>query len=169
MNGETASGLIAHLSLEGKDFAYYEGEHHAHHAQLNNHKAVVCSECGAVYQQDRWTWNIRPVDSCEMLCPACLRVQNRVPAGILTVRGDCLKEHKDEILRLIRSKVKQVGEVHPLKRMMDMEDDDKEAVFAFTDAQLTREIGDALHQAYDGVLDFRYSGDSRTLRVIWQR
>ncbi len=50
-----------------------------------------------------------------------------------------------------------------------MEEDETEAVFTFTDEQLTREIGDTLHKTYDGVLDFKYSSDNSLLRVIWQR
>ena len=104
-----------------------------------------------------------------MLCPACHRIQDRLPAGILTVRGDCLNEHRQEIMTLIHNRVQNIGELHPLKRIMDVECDDTEAVFAFTDVQLTREIGDALHQAYDGVLDFLYNSDDNILRVTWQR
>lgn len=132
-------------------------------------QAMVCSHCGAVQQGNRWSWDAMPCNPSETLCPACLRVRDRVPAAILTVRGDCLTEHKSEILKLIREKVQQIGKQHPLKRIIDMEDDETEAVFTFTDEQLTREIGNDLHKTYDGVLDFQYSNDDSLLRVIWQR
>ena len=136
---------------------------------LPDQKTVVCSDCGAVYLNNRWSWDIRPENVDETLCPACQRVQNRMPEGILTVRGECLKEHRNEIMRLIRSRIQKTGSKYPLKRIMDMEGDETEAVFTFTDAQLTREIGDTLHQTFDGVLDFLYSSDANMLRVTWQR
>lgn len=132
-------------------------------------KAVVCSGCGAVYQAGRWTWSARPADFCEMLCPACQRIRDRTPAGILTVRGECLNDHKDDVMKLIRNVVQTLGSQYPLKRIIDMEDDDTEAVFTFTDEQLAREIGDSLHFTFDGVLDYQYSAEESMLRVVWQR
>ena len=169
MNGASVSGIIASLDYEKTDYQLSESAQQTTHASSQEHKSVVCSNCGAVYHQDRWTWDARAEDSFETLCPACLRVRDRVPAAILTIRGDCLTEHKNEIMRLIRNKIQKVGKQHPLKRIMDMEDDGTEAVFTFTDEQMTREIGDALHKAFDGVLDFQYSNDDSMLRVVWQR
>jgi hypothetical protein len=169
MTGAYVSGVTAFLQQENSDYELYDLDHYEYHSCASQHSPVVCSDCGAVYQKERWTWNRRPEDSCETLCPACLRIQDRVPAGILTVRGDCLKEHKHEILSLIRHTIHRVGKQHPLKRVMDIECDDTEAVFTFTDMHLPREIGDALHQTYDGVLDCEYSSDQSMLRVVWQR
>lgn len=168
MTGAPISGLAAYLFRPWNKLKPFESEPPVT-APVKDSPSVVCSHCGAVYREERWTWEAKPHDSCETLCPACLRVRDRLPAAILTVRGDCLTEHKKEILKLIRDKVKKINKQHPLKRMMDMEDDETEAVFAFTDEQLTREIGNALHKTYDGVLDFQYSSDDRLLRVIWQR
>ena len=168
MTGAPSSGISAALSRLNLDYHSLEAEH-ATHSNSSSAQPLVCAHCGAVYHEDRWTWGARPKHSSETLCPACLRVRDRVPAAILTVRGDCLTEHKKEIMRLIRSKIQNVGKQYPLKRVMDMEEDDTEAVFTFTDEQMTREIGDALHKAYAGVLDFQYSNEESILRVVWQR
>lgn len=169
MNEVAAAGIFALDYYDKGNHRLYEKAQPTKSTDSQDHLSVVCSECGAVYLKNHWTWGTRPQESCETLCPACLRIRDRMPAAILTVRGDCLTEHREEILGLIRNQVKKIGKHHPLKRIMDMESDDTEAVFTFTDEQLTREIGDALHKAFDGVLDFQYSNEDTVLRVVWQR
>ncbi len=169
MTGAPVSGVTTYLHRLKRVHLRDESEHPAISAQEPENQVMVCFNCGAVYREKRWTWDAKPKNSSETLCPACLRVRDRVPAAILTVRGDCLTEHKPEIMKLIREKVQKIGKQNPLKRIMDVEDDETEAVFTFTDEQLTREIGDALHRTFDGVLDFQYSKDDSLLRVIWQR
>lgn len=169
MNGAPVSGVASYLHhLKGMHL-HDKSEQPVTPTQEPENQAMVCFHCGAVYHEKHWTWDARPKNSSETLCPACLRVRDRVPAAILTVRGDCLTEHKPEIMKLIREKVQKIGKQNPLKRIMDVEDDETEAVFTFTDEQLTREIGDALHRTFDGVLDFQYNKDDSLLRVIWQR
>lgn len=169
MTGEFASGITGSRHQTSNDYMEYGVDETPVQTDARGHESAACSECGAVYNNDRWTWNDKPEECLEMLCPACHRIQNRLPAGILTVRGDCLNEHRKEIMTLIHNRVQYIGEQDPLMRVMDVECDDTEAVFAFTDVKLTREIGDALHQAYDGVLDFLYNSDDNILRVTWQR
>lgn len=171
MTGAPVSGITAYLQrLKGVRLRQPRvNEQPVTPVHKPKNQTMVCFHCGAVCHEDHWTWDAKPHNSSETLCPACLRVRDRVPAAILTVRGDCLTEHKPEIMKLIREKVQKIGKQYPLKRIMDMEDDETEAVFAFTDEQLSREIGDALHKTYDGVLDFQYSKDDSLLRIIWQR
>jgi hypothetical protein len=38
-----------------------------------------------------------------------------------------------------------------------------------TDAHLARRIGDALHHAYKGELEYRYNKEDNLLRVAWCR
>lgn len=171
MTGAPVSGITAYLHrLRNTHLRQrHEVEGAITPVSTVENQSMVCTHCGAVYHQNRWTWDAMPHNSSETLCPACRRVRDREPAAILTVRGDCLTEHKTEILKLIRNRVQNICKQYPLKRIIDMEDDETEAVFTFTDEQLTREIGDALHKTYDGVLDFQYSKEDNLLRVIWQR
>jgi len=104
------------------------------------------------------------------LCPACQRVRDRVPAAFLTIRGSILESHKDEILRLIRNYEKHEQAEHPLKRIMDIKQQEDALVITFTDAHLARGIGEALDHAHKGSeLDYQYSKDDIMLRVTWTR
>jgi hypothetical protein len=52
---------------------------------------------------------------------------------------------------------------------MGMEDQEEGVVITFTDAHLTRGAGEALHHAYQGELDFKYTDEDIMLRVNWTR
>jgi len=60
-----------------------------------------CGECGVVYANGRWQWvSEPPADAGELVCPACRRTRDRVPASLLTLSGEFFEAHREEILRL---------------------------------------------------------------------
>jgi NMD protein affecting ribosome stability and mRNA decay len=103
------------------------------------------------------------------LCPACQRVRDRVPAGYLTLSGAFLASHREEIEHLIDNHAQRQGAEHPLKRIMAREDTADGLLITTTDAHLARSLGEAVHHAYRGDLDYHYADDDTTLRVHWQR
>lgn len=169
MPGPSKSKQNDHLHQGRKDRLLKEMDHDPYHSKQKIPEPSVCSECGAVFHKGRWSWDERPADAHEVLCPADQRIRDRVPAGFLTLGGDFLTQHKDEIMNLIRNKAEQEGKAHPLKRIMGMEEQEGKLVFTFTDAHLTRGIGEALHSAYEGELDYEYTKEDIMLRVTWQR
>ena len=44
-----------------------------------------------------------------------------------------------------------------------------EIEISFTDAHLARGIGDAIHHAYEGDIDYQYTKEDIMLRVTWAR
>lgn len=129
----------------------------------------VCPECGAVYHKGRWTWAEKPSGVHQEMCPACHRMRDKVPAGFLTLKGEFLAAHKDEILHLVRNIEKKENAEHPLKRIMNVEEQQDGVVISFTDPHLARGAGEAIHHAYHGELDFHYQEEENLLRVSWNR
>ena len=58
---------------------------------------------------------------------------------------------------------------HPLNRIMAVEEKDGAALVTTTDIHLARDIGEALHHAYKGDLEFHYNPQEYLLRVSWTR
>ena len=58
---------------------------------------------------------------------------------------------------------------HALKRIMGIEEQGGETVITFTDAHLARGIGEAIHNAYEGEIDYQYTEGDTMLRVYWER
>lgn len=122
-----------------------------------------------MYRAGRWTWGAPPVGAKPVLCPACSRIRDDYPAGILTLAGTFHREHRKELLSLARHVVERENGEHPLKRLMQIVEEDDEVRITTTDAGLARNIGDAIRHAYQGELKYRYPEEGGLLRVSWRR
>ncbi|WP_321397222.1 BCAM0308 family protein [Emcibacter sp.] len=132
---------------------------------------TVCPECGAAFSKGRWQWVTEaPKDAHEEMCPACQRIRDKAPAGFLTLSGEFLSGHRDEIMHLVHHKVEQEKKEHPFKRLMAVEEqEDGATVLTFTDVHLPRGVGEAIEHAYKGSLDIKSPKDAEIVRVYWER
>lgn len=131
---------------------------------------TVCTGCNALYRAGRWTWGAPPADAHQALCPACRRTQDDYPAGVIVVEGAFAASHLDEIRGLARNVEEREKKSHPLKRIMRLSEPESGRLeITTTDARLARGIGDALHSAYEGELEYEYTEAANLLRVRWHR
>jgi NMD protein affecting ribosome stability and mRNA decay len=131
---------------------------------------TVCPECGVVFQQGRWQWSAAVRGGThEELCPACQRIRDKVPAGILSLSGAFLEDHQEEIINLVRNKVDSEKAQHPMKRLMNIEPHAGGMVITFTDTHLPRGVGEAIQRAYEGELEIQYTEEAGIVRVNWSR
>ena len=128
-----------------------------------------CPTCGAVFNDGRWQWTKPPDEAHEENCPACQRIRDDFPAGYVTIKGEFMKAHRDDIVGLINAKEKREKAEHPLQRIMAIEDVREGLQITTTDSHLARGIGEALHDAYKGDLKLKYSRDENLLRATWKR
>ena len=163
-----------HMSITGRfnkisrhDGIFEERVHDAYKAQRKLAEPSVCSQCGAVFQQGRWQWLIAPGNAHHAICPACHRINDDFPAGFLTLSGDFFQSHRAEVMHLVRNHEKRERAEHPLNRIMAVEDKDGRTLVTTTDIHLARGIGEALHHAYHGELEFHYNPEQDLLRVSW--
>jgi hypothetical protein len=130
---------------------------------------TTCPGCGAIFHGGRWQWGAAAPDATQHLCPACERIRDRVPAGQLTLSGEFFKAHREEILHLVRNAETKARAEHPLERIIDVKDEGDRTVVTFTESHLVHGVGEALHHAYHGELDSRYTDEGDLLRVSWSR
>jgi hypothetical protein len=130
---------------------------------------TVCPRCGAVYKAGRWQWGERPAAAHEEMCPACRRINDDFPAGVLTLTGGFLARHQDEIMNLARNQEAFEKSQHPLNRIMKVESAEDRVVITTTDIHLPRRIAEALESAFDGALQFHYDEDGYFVRIDWHR
>jgi NMD protein affecting ribosome stability and mRNA decay len=152
-----------------RDRLIQELDHDPYHSKKKLTEPTVCPQCHAVFANGRWSWGDAPEGAHEQLCPACQRIHDRVPAAFLTLRGEFLASHKDEVMGLIRNYEEREKHEHPLKRIMAIEEGEEGTELTFTDAHLARGIGEALHRAYEGDIDYEYTKGDIMLRVVWER
>ena len=133
-------------------------------------EGTACPKCKATFHGGRWTWTKPERDAVELTCPACQRIDDRFPAGYITIKGEFFKQHKDEIVALLHNHEKKEKAERPLQRIMGM-DEKKDGTLEVTttDSTLARGLGEALHDAYKGDLKVRYSRDENLVRAVWKR
>jgi hypothetical protein len=137
--------------------------------QQKLHEGTRCPQCSAFYQDGRWQWSAMAGASHEELCPACRRIHDEFPAGIVRLRGAFARAHREELIRLARHQEEAEKAEHPLNRIMSVEDDPESTVINTTDIHLPRRIGEALERAFHGALDFHYDENGYFVRVTWRR
>ena len=152
-----------------RDRLIQESRHDPYLAKHKLPEPTVCPQCGAVFHGGHWQWLVKPAQANEAMCPACHRVHDDFPAGYLTVVGTFFKDHREELLHLVRNEETRAKTEHPLKRIMKIEDQDDGILITTTDIHLARGIGDALHHAYQGELEYHYNEQENLLRVVWTR
>lgn len=130
---------------------------------------TVCPDCGAVFREGRWLQGEVPPDAHRETCPACHRVKDHYPAGFVSLGGSFFAAHREEIMSLVHHEEQRERQTHPLKRIMAVETQDDGVTVTTTDVHLARSIGDAVHHAYQGALEFHYKPDENLLRVHWTR
>jgi hypothetical protein len=144
-----------------------EQVHDSYKAKGKLREPAVCPKCNAVFHQGRWQWSAVPEGAHAETCPACHRIHDHFPAGFVTLKGEFLQQHLDEILNLVNNEAKRENLQHPLQRIMAVEDTGGDVLITTTDIHLARRIGDALHRAYQGKLDYHYNEGQNLLRVEW--
>ena len=128
-----------------------------------------CSGCGSVYQAGRWTWNPAPPGAHEVLCPACSRIRDELPAGFVHLGGEFPPKLREELLQLAWHREAREKATHAVERIMSVKDVEDGILITTTDIHLARAIGDALHAAYKGELSYHYNKSENLLRVEWRR
>jgi NMD protein affecting ribosome stability and mRNA decay len=130
---------------------------------------TACPTCGALYRKGRWIWGAAPADANRAACPACRRIADGYPAGIVRLSGSFAKSHAEEITGLVRHVEEREKKEHALKRIMAVEREGDAIVVTTTDEHLARGIGEAVEHAYKGTLDYKFSEAENVLRVEWKR
>lgn len=164
MTAQHVAGLGAR-----RDRMVQEYQHDTYKQKGKIKEPSVCSQCGAIFRKGRWTWGTRPTGAHETLCPACHRINDKYPKGMLTLSGPYLTANRTEILNLARNEEAREKQEHPLARIMAIEERPEGTVITTTDAHLPRRIGEALHRAYDGEFSFHYDEGEQFVRARWTR
>lgn len=130
---------------------------------------TTCPECGAVFQEGRWRWVATPENAHRESCPACRRIRDRCPAGYVYLTGPFFSQHRSEILSLVHNQEQRARLEHPLQRIMQVEHENGGVLITTSDIHLARGIGEAIHNAYQGELEYHYNPEEVLLRVHWMR
>ena len=145
-------------------------------AEAGIKEPALCQSCNAVYRQKRW--QLDPAVAGRMTrdpavhwvtCPACLKVAEHYPEGILTLRGSYLWNHEAEIRNILDNAVARFSTRNPLERIIRMERSDDALVIETTDNKLAEQLGRIMQKAHSGELQIDWQGTPVVCRVQWER
>ncbi|HTW53197.1 MAG TPA: BCAM0308 family protein [Bradyrhizobium sp.] len=125
-----------------------------------------CPRCGVHFDKGRWQWGWAPENAQPHLCPACRRIEDNLPGGLLTLH-DVPPRLKDQIASLVRNEEAAENAEHPLNRIIAIDDAEGAVVVRTTDIHLPRRIGEAVKRAYRGTLDMHFDDDGYFARIDW--
>ena len=111
----------SHPPRNKKDRSVRRQKHDPYKAKGKLREPSVCRQCKAMYHKGRWTWDPVPLDSYDIVCPACERIRDNAPSGVLLLTGEFVAKHRDEILGLARNEEARVKAEHPLARIIRVE------------------------------------------------
>ncbi len=137
--------------------------------QRKPREGTRCPQCGVFFKEGRWQWAPSPEAAHEELCPACRRINDKFPAGIVTLKGAFARAHRDEMIRVARNQEEAEKGEHPLNRIMGIEQSEDGAVITTTDIHLPRRIGETLERSFHGALEIAFEEDGYFVRVDWTR
>jgi len=153
-----------------KDKLIKEYIHDPYFTKEKYHDPSVCKKCGVVFHDGIFQWMKEiPANAEEMICPACKRLDDNYEGGVVILKGNFLSEHKDEILNLIKNTEEEEMAYRPLERIITIKDNGDEITITTTYEHLARRIGEAVHKAYKGNLELKYTEERKYIRVLWER
>lgn len=136
---------------------------------------AMCSTCKAVYLNKRWyvdDHQARRVaaspDVQKLVCPACQKIRDGYPEGIVTVKWSELNDHEAEIRGLIAHVEARAISVNPLDRVMKIDRRRRDLEVQTTNDRLAQRLGRALVRAYKGKAAYKWAHRDMMVRVTWQ-
>lgn len=138
------------------------------------HDTQECRRCGSIYYEKRWilgseAGNIPGVRPFALtVCPACRKTVEKYPEGFVTIQGDFVAGHREEIVRLIRNKERIAMHFNPLDRIIDIKETGGRLEVTTTTEKLAERIGQILKKAFQGTVEYKWSEDVLA-RVVWTR
>lgn len=146
---------------------FEQHDHDPYQAKGKFAEPAVCPQCKAVFHEGRWRWGSVPKGAHEVLCPACHRIKDQLPAGLVSLQGAFFQAHRAEIMSMVKHHEQRERQEHPLKRIVAIDEQASSVLVTTTDIHLARDIGKAVQHAYQGSLEYHYNPQEYLLRVHW--
>ncbi len=142
-----------------------------------NQKIAMCSACHAVFRNKRWYIEQPPdaaavgkAEPLKTVCPACLKIRDNFPGGVVTLKGDYVLPHKQDLMNLIKNEEERARGFNPLERIMSIKENGHGSlVITTTNEKLAQRLGRALKKAFHGDVAYQWSHDNKLARVEWER
>jgi len=152
-----------------RDRLIKEQRHDAYQKELKLPDPTLCTECGVLFSDGRWVWKGTEEKVHTIVCPACRRISDHNPAGMVTIQGGFFAGRMDEVENLIYNTEKAETLQHPMERLIQVVRDADGARVTTTGVHIARRIGDAVSRAFGGDYAISYLDDEKRVRISLER
>ncbi len=134
-----------------------------------------CNKCHAIFHHKHWYFNpdelekLQKSNAVVVQCPACQKIEDKYASGIVTLKGDFIKEHREEILNLIHNEEERAMGLNPLERIIAITPQGEGYEVTTTHEKLAQRIGKRLHRSFSGNVAYRWTPQDKMARVCWNR
>jgi hypothetical protein len=119
---------------------------------------------------DRYEEAAKRAGVATVVCPACLKIRDNFPGGIVTLKGDYVLPHKTDLMNLVRNEEERARGLNPLERVIAIKESGfGSIVISTTNEKLAQRIGRAIKKAFHGAVAYHWSHDNKLARVDWER
>lgn len=136
----------------------------------------ICSRCMAVFDGHKWFYDegeherlARTRRAETTLCPGHERIEKKRIDGVVTLKGDFLKDHYNEALNLINNVADKQLHRNVAARVFNMKQNGDGITVETTEKSLAERIGKEFEKAFNGELVIQWLQDAEFVRVNWQR
>lgn len=137
----------------------------------------ACPRCHAIRRNKRWypggkdfaALTRKPGAVVVEACPACRKIADGFPSGVVLLQGGFLRDHREDILKLVRNEERRAMGINPLERIISVSERMGTMEITTTDEKLAQRIGRQVRKACGGTVAYKWSEDSKLLRVGWMR
>jgi hypothetical protein len=88
---------------------------------------------------------------------------------VITLRGEFLTTHKDQILQLIRNEEARAKEGNPLARIISIKEMESSIEIQTTTERFAERIGKEIKRAFKGKISYHWTHGDKLVRVEWYR
>jgi NMD protein affecting ribosome stability and mRNA decay len=140
-------------------------------------KISVCEGCHAVYKNKRWYADAALYDKAVSapgtsvtVCPACAKIRDNFPGGIVTLKGSYVLPHKEDLVHLVKNVEARARSTNPLERVMSIKEDGYGNIVIYTtNEKLAQRLGNLIKKAFHGNVTYDWSHENKLARVDWVR
>ena len=135
-------------------------------------KGTAQCGCGAIFRDKRWySGDLKEAvpEGHKHVCPACRRIADNNPAGVVSLKGGFFASREEEMTNLIRHIELTALKKNPLGRIIETRKEKDGIIITTTDGKLAQKIGRDLYKSHGGELHFLWSQAEDLVRVTWSR
>lgn len=135
-----------------------------------------CKTCGALYHNKRWYTDEAELRTLreeaginKVVCPACQRIEDGNPAGIVILSGGYVAKHARDILNAVKHVEAKSMLKNPLGRIMEVKEAENMITISTTEDKLAQKLGREIFKAHHGELHYQWSHEENFVRVNWKK